>query len=378
MLESIREFAAEMLTSRGEAEAVRARFGTWFLGLAEQARPLLAGPEQRRWLDRLELEHDNLRAALDRAVAAEDAETAIGLAFALWRFWQMRGHLFEARRRLDAMAASTWSRRSPVLRARLLEALGGVCWWQADIPPMRVSYEEAVALWRADGDRAELANALYNYSFCFTMPANPREAPGNADPDGIGLASLAEALDLYRALGDERGQANVLWGMGNKQYFGNDPGAGVAAMTESLEIYRRVGDRTMEAWTLHMLGSAKLRLGDTETSRSLFAAALGLFHESGDASGLTMVFDDLASLAAYDGDPERAARLWGAARSLTASTGAGLASYVDQFLDQFLRPTAQAMLSPEDVTRLASEGAAMTIDEVVAYALGGGTAASGA
>ena len=374
MLESIREFAAEMLTARGEAEAVRARFGAWFLGLAEQARPMLAGPDQRRWLDRIELEHDNLRAALDRAVAAEDAETAIGLAFALWRFWQMRGHLFEARRRLDAMAAAAWSRRSPVLRARLMEALGGVCWWQADVPSMRVAYEEAVGLWRADGDRTELANALYNYSFCFTMPANPREAPGNTDPDGIGLASLGEALDLYRALGDERGQANVLWGMGNKQYFSTDPGAGVAAMTEALEIYRRVGDRTMEAWTLHMLGSAKLRLGDTETSRGLFGAALRLFHESGDASGLTMVFDDMASQAAYDGDPERAARLWGAARSLTASTGAGLASHVDQFLDQFLRPTAQAMLSPEEVTRLASEGAAMTIDQVVAYALGGGEA----
>ena len=98
-------------------------------------------------------------------------------------------------------------------------------------------------------------------------------------------------------------------------------------MTEALEIFRRVGDRTMEAWALHMLGAGKLRLGDGEAARPLVVAALRLFHESGDAAGLTLVFDDLASLAAYDGDPERAARLWGAARSLTASTGAGLASY---------------------------------------------------
>ncbi len=368
MLESIREFTGETLASRGEADVVRGRFGAWFGGLAEQARPMLAGPDQRRWLDRLELEHDNLRAALDRAVAAEDAETAIGLAFALWRFWQMRGHLFEARRRLDAMAAAPWSRGSPVLRARLMEALGGVCWWQADILSMRAAYEEAVELWRADGSRAELANALYNYSFCFTV-ANPREAPGNADPEGIGAASLREALDLYRALGDDRGQANVLWGMGNKAYFGMDPSGGIAEMTEALAIFRRVGDRTMEAWALHMLGASKLRMGDREASRPMIAAALRLFHESGDASGLTLVLDDHASQAAYDGDPERAARLWGAARSLTASTGVGLASYVEQFLDQFLRPTAQRMLSPEEVNRLAAEGAAMTIDEVVAYAL---------
>ncbi len=104
-------------------------------------------------------------------------------------------------------------------------------------------------------------------------------------------------------------------------------------------------------------------------------AALRLFRESRDVGGLTLLFDDLASQAASDGAPERAARLWGAARTLSASTGAGLASYVDQFLDQFLRPSARAMLSPDEVARLASEGAAMTIDEVVGYALG--TAASG-
>jgi len=368
MLESIREFAADLLASHGEADLMRGRCGAWFMALAEQARPRLAGPDQRRWLDRLELEHDNLRAALDRAVADENAELAIGLAFALWRFWQMRGHLFEARRRLDTIATTPWSRRSPVLRARLMEALGGVCWWQADIPAMRAAYEEAVELWRADLDRAELANALYNYSFCFTVPVNPRDV-GNTDPDGIGEASLREALDLYRALGDERGQANVLWGMGNREYFRNDPHAGVAALAEALEIFRRVDDRTMEAWTLHMLGSAKLRLGDTGTSRGLFGAALRLFNESGDAAGLTLVFDDLASQAASDGDPERAARLWGAARSLSASTGAGLASYVDQFLERFPEQTAKATLSPSEVTRLAGEGAAMTIDQVVAYAL---------
>ena len=370
MLESIREFAAERLATRGEAEAVRRRFGAWFLGLAEQARPELAGAGQRAWLDRLELEHDNLRAALDRAVADEDAETAIGLAFALWRFWQMRGHLFEARRRLDAMAAAPWPQGAPILRARLLEALGGVCWWQADIAAMRLAYEEAVALWRADGNQAELANALYNYSFCFTMPVNPLEAQTSIDPDGHGWVALEESLALYRAVGDERGQANVLWGMGNKHYFQGDPRGAIAQLDEALAIYRRVGDRTMEAWALHMLGAALLRLGDGHAARPLVHEALRLFRQSGDASGLTLVFDDLAGLAAFDGDAERAARLWGAARSLSTATGVSLASFVDEFLEQQL-PSAKAMLSPERVAELAAEGAAMSTDQVVAYALGG-------
>jgi predicted ATPase/class 3 adenylate cyclase len=372
MLDSIREFAGDLLTSHGEAEAVRGRFGAWFLALAEEARPQLVGQDQRRWLDRLELEHDNLRAVLDRAVAAEDAETAIGLGFALWRFWQMRGHLYEARRRLDAMALAPWSRRTPVLRARLIEALGSVCWWQADIPAMRTAYEEAVAVWRVQDDPAERANALYNYSFTFSVPDDPLAPLGQTDPDGLGWASLDEALALYRSLGDERGQANVLWGMGSKRYFQMDELAGTEEFEGALSIFRRVGDRTMEAWALHMLGSGKLRLGDGEASRRLFREAILLFQASGDATGLALVFDDLASQAAFDGDPARAARIWGAARSLSASTGTGLASFTDQFLERYSAP-AGARLDPAEVARLAAEGAAMTIDQVVAYGLEGGS-----
>ncbi len=192
---------------------------------------------------------------------------------------------------------------------------------------MRVAYEEAVELWRADGNRAELANALYNYSFCFSVPVNPREAPGRRGPRGVGLALLDEALDLYRALGDERGQANVLWGMGNRQYFRTDPDAGVAEMTEALEIFRRVGDRTMEAWAMHMLGAATLRLGDAEASRGLFVAALRLFHESGDAAGSrscsTISPRRQRTTAIRSGPPGSGAP----PAALTASTGAGLALY---------------------------------------------------
>ena len=370
MLETIREFAAERLDVRGETGEIQRRLGAWFLALAERAAPELAGPDQRRWLDRLELENDNLRASLDGFVAAGDEASAIPLAFALWRFWQKRGHLTEARRRLDAMAAAPWSHRAPVRRARLMEALGGVCWWQADLPAMRPPYAEAVAIWRVEADPAELANALYNFSFCFAVPPSPDGQLLDADPDGLGHEALEEALALYREVGDERGQANVLWGIGNKRYFGRAPDAGAEYLEEARQIFKRVGDRTMEAWSLHMLGVGKLRLGEVEVARRCFGETLVAFSEMGDASGLTLVFDDFASLAAADGDPERAARMWGAARNLTKSTGAGLATFVDEFFEQVLRPRLSlTTLDPAEVTRLGSEGAAMTLDEVVAYAL---------
>jgi tetratricopeptide (TPR) repeat protein len=235
---------------------------------------------------------------------------------------------------------------------------------------MRGPYSEAVELWRADGDRRELANALYNYSFCFSFATAPGREPGEIDPDGIGSSVLEEALTLYRKIGDEEGEANVLWGIGNHHYFGADPGAGVEEFEAALAIHRRVGNRTMEAWSLHMLGLARLRLDQLEVARTSFREAMRQFHGSGDIAGVTLVLDDFASLAAADGDAERAARLWGAARSLTATTGTGLAQFVDEAFDHLHRPTVHGMLDASVVERLAGEGATLTVDQAVAYSLG--------
>jgi predicted ATPase/class 3 adenylate cyclase len=369
ILDTIRMYAAEKLAERGEASDVAARHGAWFLELAQRIAPELSGDEQRARLDQLEMEHDNIRSVLDRATAAGDGPTAIGLAFAVWRFWQKRGHLYEARRRLDAIASEPWSRGDPVLRARLLEALGGVCWWQADIPAMKRAYVEAVALWRSIGDRSELANALYNFSFSFTVPDSQEAAVTSNDPEGIGAAALREALALYQELGDIRGEANVRWAFGNLKYFSEGSDAGVAEFRAALEGFRRTGDRTMEAWALHMLGGALLREGLRDQSRGPLRHALKHFYDAGDSAGITMVIDDLSSQALADEDPSRAARLWGAARSLTNATGAKLVGVIDGWIEQAVRPNVRASLDPAELERIAAEGAAMTVDEAVAYAM---------
>jgi hypothetical protein len=339
------------------------------LALARELAPELAGTDQRAHLDRLELEHDNIRAVLDHAVAAGDGATAIDLAYAVWRFWQKRGYLSEARRRLDAMIAAPWSHADPIRRARLLEAFGGVCWWQADIRAMGRAYLEAVGIWRSIGDKAELANALYNYAFLFTVPDYPGAEIGDTDTSGQGVEALEESLRLYEELGDARGIANVRWGMGNRQYFADTGDAGVADFTAALDGFRRVGDRTMEAWSLHMLGGALLRLEQPDVSRPYLREALRHFFDAGDAAGITMVVDDLSSQALADDEPVRAARLWGAARALTAATGAGLAGFTDGWIEQKVRPNVRVALDPAELERGAQEGAAMPLDEAVAYAL---------
>jgi len=369
MLETIREFAAEHLEARGERVELEQRHGAWYVDFAMRGAPELSGDQQRDWLERFEHAHDNLRAAMDRAAMRGDARTAIELAFSTWRFWQKRGHLSEARRRLDALEAAPWSKADPVLRARLVEALGGVCWWQADIARMREAYDEAVAIWRAQGDRRELANALYNASFAFTIPV-PRDGRQVVDPDGVGMATLREALAIYREIGDEHGEANVLWGIGNLQYFAQEVDPDAPEIGLALEKFRKVGDRTMEAWTLHMLGGAFLRHDRIEEAAEAFRTGLRIFYAASDTAGITLSLDDFSSAAIAAGDVERGARLWGAARKLSAATGAKLALVVGDLIEMETRPHVRHVFTPERLEELAREGAAMSLDEIVADALG--------
>jgi tetratricopeptide (TPR) repeat protein len=225
-------------------------------------------------------------------------------------------------------------------------------------------------------DPSELANALYNYSFAFSIPD---DAPGLAtspgasrpvvDPDGLGRAALDEALEIYRALGDERGEANVLWGIGNMRYFGEEIDPGTAEFGAALEKFRQVGDRTMEAWSLHMLGGALLRVGRRDEAATNLRHALRHFYEASDTAGITLVLDDLASQALAEDQLERAARIWGAARNLTTNTGANLASFVDGWIEGQSRPNIRTALPAEALDALSKEGAAMTLDEAVSYAL---------
>jgi predicted ATPase/class 3 adenylate cyclase len=369
LLDTIREYAAEQLADRGETSVIQARQRDWYLALAEKAAIEIAGARQRYWLDRLELEHDDIRAVLDRSVKRGEADTAIRLGFAMWRFWQKHGHLAEARTRLGVMDAASWSHDDPRLRAELVEALGGVCWWQGDLPGMSSRYREALDLWLSIGDEAEIANAYYNASFTFA--AGTFLDGSDNDPDGVGLSYIEQARRRFHEIGDLHGEANALWALGNYRYFRNEGDNGVGEFREALDMFRRTEDLTMEAWALHMLGTGLLRNGEVDDARGHIQHAIREFHAAGDAAGLTLTFDDMSAIAVASGDLERAARLHGAARNLVTETGTGLATYVEDTFETGVRPGVRSQMAPEDVERLGAEGAAMTLDEAVAYALEG-------
>jgi hypothetical protein len=196
------------------------------------------------------------------------------------------------------------------------------------------------------------------------------DAIAASDPEGIGLQYLERARDIYRRIGDRRGEANALWGLGNYHYFRGFEDHGVPEFRQALEIFREVGDLTMEAWSLHMLGTGLLRGGVVDEARGHIEHAVRHFHAAGDAAGLTLTLDDLSAVAVADGDLPRAARLRGAARNLTTETGTGLAGYVEDSFEMGVRPGVRSHMSESDLARYGAEGAAMTLEEALAYALG--------
>jgi predicted ATPase len=373
MFETIREFAAELLDAAGDADTTREAHARVFLALAERLAPLLQGADQRAWLDHLERDHDNLRAALTWACERPAPETAVGLCYALWRFWQQRGYLAEARAWFDVIADQAWD-LPETDRARFAEALGGIAYWQADLEVARTRYDESLAIWRersAGGDpddRRQLANALYNRAFVTVADIMWLQSEVNADPEA-GRAMLEEALEITKDLGDAAGEGNVVWGLGGFELYTDDPSRAEPWFRRSLELHRAAGHRTMEAWSLHMLSVTILAQGRLDEAADVSRHAMTHFRDAGDLAGLTLCFDTQAAVATASGDLPRGGRLWGLARQLQRVSGTDVASW-DEAIFARLPSSPRATIPPGELERFAAEGALLPLADAVAYSLG--------
>jgi predicted ATPase/class 3 adenylate cyclase len=355
MLSTIREFATERLEARGEAEEMGERHSAWVLVLVQEGAAGLFGPEQKAILDRYEREHDNIRAALGRAIAHDHAEMAMRIFTASWRFWQMRGYLAEAREHAERVLALPGSTDHPDARAAALEAAGGIAYWQGQLDFARPWYEEAVELARASGDDSRIANAIYNLSFTFTLEQQDQEQA---------RALAREAVEIYRRLGDEAGIGRSLWGEANTYYFFRDFAGGIDLAEEALAIFRRLDDRFMIGWTLYMLALYNLTL-DRAAMRQLLEEALPLFTEIEDKSGYAMIFDAFGALFWTEGDTKRAIKLAGFASATEASTGTGLAK-INRESAEFFPLT---LTTDPELAAAFAEGQRMTVEQATELAL---------
>src|SRR4029079_14038570 len=171
-----------------------------------------------------------------------------------WRFWQMRGFLAEARETAEHVLGLPGSRELPDAREAALEAAGGIAYWQADIEASRSWYGEALELARASGDKARIANAVYNIALTYAFNELSQEDAARARE----IAS--EAVDLFRELGDEGGTARALWGLSTAEFFFRNYPRAAELAAESLEIFRRLGDRFMTGWSLYLLAGSNLTI----------------------------------------------------------------------------------------------------------------------
>jgi predicted ATPase/class 3 adenylate cyclase len=355
MLETIREFGLEQLRKTGDLDQRRRRHADHFLGLAIGAEIHLVGEDQVEWLDRLEVEHPNVRAALHWAIESEDAR-AQEAAGAVWRFWQQRGHLAEGRGWLEEVLAMPSGRGHSAARAKALIGLGGVAWWQKDREAAGAAYEEALAIERELGDPARIAEGLYNLAFVVA---------GESIESATQL--LEEALDLFRRAGHEAGVAQVLAMLVIRDAEARNWPAVVTRLHETTDIWRRLGDRLHLAFDLVWLAFAYGRLGNPARGRSAGLEALQIFCEVDNPTGIGITFVDLAFLATWEGRHEDAIRLAGASESLRESVGGPPGGFAG-LLEGDPVAEARVHLSEDAAARAWEEGLTMSVDDAVALA----------
>jgi len=399
LLETIREFALERLEEQGELEELRRRHAERFLALVEAAEPELLRANQVVWLERLDVEHDNIRAALAWATAAGEVELALRLAGALVRFWSTRGLMREGRTRLaEALAAPDGV--APAILAKGHFAAGYAALGEGDFREARSDFERSLEQARAASDERAEGAALAQLAWLSMAGGEAEEARTLAE-QSAGLAEKAgdtlvasgaattladialaegkadEAIELYergltlrRGLGDRRLVANSLVGLGRAELLKGDYGRAAALFEEALGQAREVKD----TWIISVAHGnlARVRLcadGDAGQARELLAEALRLARDRNDRRLAAEWIQALAAAYAIEGSTAEAARFAASAEALCETTGAEPYPAEDLIRERFLEPvrsdpgfaaalgTAKAQ-PPEELVAAAVEAAA--------------------
>jgi len=349
MLEALREFGREQLAACGELQDAREVHARFFVSLARQAEPMLRSPEQAMWLDRLEREFANLRAALAWFLDSGDPVAGLAFAASLERFWLVRGPHAEGRRWLEkALAAS--SAASAPLRAKALLALASLTALEDDHAAEQLR-REAVSQYRAVADDIGTAKALLQLATSVWGRGDGTETlrllneshstfTRLADTQGIAdcqrllvmiLAAggdharaedlAANTLAMYRQAGDQWGAATLLNDLGTYARTRRAYDRARASFEEALALRRKLGDRTGTIRTLMNLADTAHDQGNFREAAAHFEEALNLAQEIGNPDAIASTLVGLATQILLQGEHERAERMFADALALCRETG---------------------------------------------------------
>jgi predicted ATPase/DNA-binding SARP family transcriptional activator len=412
LLETIRQYARDKLLEAGEAEQARDRHLAFFLQVAEETEPKLRSAEQLAWLERVERDHDNLRAALAWALERGASERALRLAGALYYFWEFRGYWSEGQNWLDealALSERERSRRtaaevyppSGAERAQRAKALYGAgrLHFAARIEPdvSRAMVEESLRLWRELGDTWWMAVALEHVGFMLRLEGDLQTARARLE-EGASLARevtdrwplalclvrlatdatftdvaaahriRAEAVRLARSVGDKSVLCQALTGMAGTYFVEGNLAAAAAVAEEARVEARAIRSVTHVFLSLLELVITACLQADLTKAKKYCVELQALARETGSLTVYLVMVFAFGILASFSGQPQRAVRLLAATDAFARQRGSKV-SFGKIFIvgDQALE-MARAQLDPATFEAAWTEGQQMTEDQLVALA----------
>jgi non-specific serine/threonine protein kinase len=315
MLESIREYGLDALEASGEEEAIRLAHGAYYLRLAEEAELGIRSPLQTAWLEHLEREHDNLRAALrwmlEHRAIERNREMTLRLASALAEFWRIRGYDSEGQTFLEQALAACEGVTTSV-RAKILRAAGRMAIYQNDYERTEALCEESLVLFRELGDTQGIAHSLHYLGWAAREKGNLT----------VAAPLVEEALALRRNLGHKEDIAWSLLQYGILNCLQGEYARADALFEECLELSREIGRPRVIGWSLYRLAEARfLSQGKLATVHSLLEESLPLFKTVGEKSGMICCLYLSGRLALSQGDALRARSLAEQGLALSRETG---------------------------------------------------------
>jgi predicted ATPase/transcriptional regulator with XRE-family HTH domain len=357
MLEPVRQYAQEKSEQSGEREQVRHLHAAFYLALAEEAEKELAGPYQGEWFDKLEAEHDNLRAALRWSLEGGEPDVGLRLAAALWRMWNARGYMQEGRGWLEKALSSTEDRPSPA-RAKALNGAGALAYQQGDMNSARGLFEKSIEMGRDLGDTVIVSKATCNLAV-FMLGVNEfTQAKG----------LFEQCLVMDRESGDKSRIAYSLGGLADVYYCLGDLDKGIEYYEQSLTLHRELDDRRSISITLNNLGELTQLQGDLEKAEYLYQQSMAMVREIGDKWLTVHVLLAMGTLFTVQGRQERAVRILAAVDALRRELGFDFQAHTLADYERAVE-RARGVLTAERFQAAWHSGSAMSFEEAARYAM---------